>query len=91
MIYWFDNNNQHNHHFDSSWLFCPHDVTLSAEQPEAAGSPGPCGEQVRVHPHLHPEDEQPAAAGPEQQPAEGPAAGYGQVTDDIITTTCHDY
>lgn len=61
------------------------DVTLSAEQPEAAGSPGHCREQVRVHPHLCAEDEQPAAVGPEQQPPDGPAAGHGQVTDDIIS------
>lgn len=38
---------------------------MSAEQPEAAGSPGHRGEQVCVDPHLCSEDEQPAAVGSE--------------------------
>lgn len=52
----------------------------AAEQPEAAGSPGHRGEQVRIDSHLCSEDEQPAAAGPEQQRPERPAAGHGQVS-----------
>lgn len=58
-------------------------ISPSAEQPEAAGSPGHCGEQVRVDPHLCPEDELPAPAGPERQPPEGPAPGHGQVPADL--------
>lgn len=69
------------HFFDDDTVL----VILSAEQLEAAGPLGHCREQICVDPHLHSEDEQPAAAGPEQQLPDGPAAGHGQVTDDIIT------
>lgn len=56
-----------------------------AQQPEAAGPPGHCGEQVHLDPHLHLEDDRPAASGSEQQPPDRPAAGHGQVTDDVTT------
>lgn len=65
------------------------DVTrpLSAERPEADGSPRHRREQVRLDPHLHPEDGPPAAAGPQQQLSDRPATGHGQVTDDTDTLT----
>lgn len=56
-----------------------------AEQPEAAGPPGHRGEQVCLDPHLRFEDDEPAAAGPQQQLHDRPAAGHGQVTDDVVT------
>jgi len=59
-------------------------MSSAAEQPETAGSPGRGREPLRVDPHLRPEDERPAAAGPERQPSDRPAAGHGQVTDDVI-------
>ena len=58
---------------------------MSAEQLEAASSPRHRGEQVHIDPHLCSEDEQSAGVGPEQQQADRPAAGHGQVTDDVIT------
>ncbi len=65
-----------------SLCWCCH----SAEQPEAAASPGHRRKPVCVDSHLRSEDEQPAAVGPEQQQSDRPATGHGQVTDDIITT-----
>lgn len=63
----------------------PVTLVFAAEQPEAAGSPGHLGEQVHLNSHLCSENERPAAAGPEQQQSERPAAGHGQVTDDITS------
>lgn len=58
----------------------------AAERPEADGAPGRGGEQVRLHPHLRPEDGAAAAAGPEQQLSERPAAGHGQVSTHLAVT-----
>lgn len=59
-------------------------LCLAVAQPPTADSSGHRGEPFHVHPHLCPEDEQPAAVGPQQQLSDRPATGHGQVTFDLF-------